>query len=316
MYPQTKGLNLKTGLITHPVFPLHNMGEGHPESPLRIEAIISQLKKENIYQYLALEEPEKIPHEILLLGHKQIYLDLLVQNSPQGNEEFSTLDNDTIMNQHTLDAAYFSAGAIKLAIDRIMEGRWKNAFSLARPPGHHAEPDKAMGFCFFSNVALGALYLQKQYGLKKIAIIDFDVHHGNGTEEVIKNHPNILFISTFEFPLFPDYEFSKNINHIVNLPLKSGTGSKEYRRIIEEKCISKLRDFSPEFILISAGFDAHESDPLANINLRNDDYSWLAKTFRDLAEEYCQGKLLASLEGGYNLKALGESATSFISKLI
>lgn len=307
---------MKTGLVTHPLFPLHNMGEGHPESPLRIEAIISQLKKENIYQNLALEEPVKISQEILLLGHKKSYLELLEQNSPQGNEEFTSLDNDTIMNQHSLDAAYFSAGAIKLAIDRVMEGSWKNAFSLARPPGHHAEPDKAMGFCFFSNVALAALYLQKQYGLKKIAIIDFDVHHGNGTEEVIKNHSDILFISTFEFPLFPDYEFSKDSNHIVNLPLKTGTESKEYRHIIEENCLPKLRDFSPEFILISAGFDAHESDPLANINLQTDDYSWLAKTFRDLAEEFCQGKLVASLEGGYNLKALGESATAFISELV
>lgn len=307
---------MKTGLVTHPIFPLHNMGENHPESPLRIEAILSQLKKEEIYQKLSHAEPSKIPEEFLLLGHTKDYINHLKDNSPKNKDEISSLDGDTTMNEYSLKAAYLSAGAIKLAIDRVMEGIWQNAFCLARPPGHHAEPDKAMGFCFFGNVGLAALYLQKQYNLKKIAIIDFDVHHGNGTEEIVKNNKDILFISTFEFPLFPDYEFTKNSTHILNLPLKAGCNSEEYRQIFETQCLPKLKEFNPEFILISAGFDAHTSDPLANINLETKDYAWLGKTLKRLSKVICNGRLVASLEGGYNLSALGESATAFIKELL
>lgn len=306
----------KLGFITHPVFLKHEMGAAHPECPERISSILNHLKKQLFFPSLIQHDAPLCKDEVLRLGHTKDYIQYLTAHSPLKKGEYFQVDEDSIMNKYTLEAAYRAVGAINLSVDLIMKGQLDRSFCLVRPPGHHAEPSESMGFCFFNNVALGALYLKKKYGLKRILIFDFDVHHGNGTESIVADHPEILFISTFQHPFYPQREFRKNNPHIINIPLPAGIKSKDFQKIVSSQVLNKIEEFQPEFIFISAGFDGHRLDPLGGFDLGSEDFCWLTKTLGEYSSRFANNRIISSLEGGYNLKALTDCVTDHIKTLL
>ena len=306
---------MKTGLITSNTYQNHNTGDGHPEKIDRVTAVIENFKKID-NKNLTWKKPIKFDKSILKNTHNLDYINFVEKSFPKKGLSF--LDGDTIISPGSKDATIDAVGSIIVAIDGVQNNEFKNAFCAVRPPGHHAEKNKAMGFCIYNNVAVGAHYLINNYNYKKIAIIDFDVHHGNGTQDIFYDNEKVLYISTHQYPYYPGSGSEKEkgkFNNIYNIPLPAGTNSEEYLNAYEF-VLKKLKDFRPEFILFSAGFDAHKDDPLAQFELSSKDFYELTKRTLKLAKVCCNGKVVSILEGGYDLIALQESTEMHVNALI
>jgi len=304
---------MQTAYITHPDCMLHEMGQWHPEQPARLDAIRDALHESQLMDYLFEYAAPLATEQQILLAHSQEYINLLKRLSPTAGT--IPIDPDTQMNCHTLQAAYRSAGAGISGIDLIMQQEVKTVFCAVRPPGHHAERDRAMGFCFFNNVAIAARYALNHYDIKKLAILDFDVHHGNGTEKILSDDPGILICSTFQHPFYPAIPFESSNPLTVNAPLKAGSGSAEFRKSVEQLWVPAINTFAPELILISAGFDAHANDDMSDINLHTSDFKWVTDLIVSIADQHADGRILSTLEGGYDLPSLGASVVAHIGSL-
>ena len=306
---------MKTGLITSDTYQNHDTGTGHPEQIARVSVIIDNFKKIN-NKNLLWKKPSIISDEIILTTHDLEYINLVKKSFPK--KSFSSLDGDTIISPGSKEAIFDAAGSIIAAIDGVENKEFKNAFCSVRPPGHHSSQNKAAGFCILNNIAIGCQYLLKKYKYKKVAIVDIDVHHGNGTQDIFYNNENVLFISTHQYPYYPgtgsEQERGK-FNNITNIPLPAGTSSEEYLNAFEY-ALKKLEDFKPEFVLISAGFDALEEDPLAQFKLKTEDYYHITKRILEISKQFCNGKVVSILEGGYDLKALQDSTKRHVDALI
>jgi len=306
---------VKTGLITSDTYQNHNTGEGHPEKIDRVTAVIENFKKLD-NKNLVWKKPSSFEQSILIKTHTKDYIKQVNLSFPQSGLKF--LDGDTVVSPGSKDATKDAVGSIISAIDGVEKKEFKNAFCCVRPPGHHAEKEKAMGFCIFNNVAVGANYLIEKYKYKKIAIIDFDVHHGNGTQDIFYNDKNVLYISTHQYPYYPGTGSEKEngkYNNVLNIPLEAGTTGNEYLNAYE-KVLDKLKEFKPEFLLFSAGFDAHIDDPLAQLRLSSEDFYKITKRTLEVSKPFCNGNIVSILEGGYDLRALQESTQRHVDALI
>ena len=306
---------MKTGLITSDTYQNHNTGEGHPEKIDRVTAVIENFKKLD-NKNLVWKKPSNFEQSILIKTHTKDYIKQVNLSFPQSGLKF--LDGDTVVSPGSKDATKDAVGSIISAIDGVEKKEFKNAFCCVRPPGHHAEKEKAMGFCIFNNVAVGANYLIEQYKYKRIAIIDFDVHHGNGTQDIFYNDKNVLYISTHQYPYYPGSGSEKEngkYNNVLNIPLEAGTTGNEYLNAYE-KVLDKIKQFKPEFLLFSAGFDAHIDDPLAQLRLSSEDFYKITKRTLEVSKPFCNGNIVSILEGGYDLRALQESTQRHVDALI
>ena len=302
----------KTALVTHEECLQHLTPPGHPEQVARLEYILEALKDINL---LRVSAPMAADDDILRI-HPREYINYLQEAVPENG--FKSLDGDTHISSGSLTAAYRAAGGVLRAIDLVLSGEAKNAFVAVRPPGHHAETQTSMGFCLFGNIALGVKHALDFHGLKKVAVIDFDVHHGNGTQEILWEESRCLTFTSQQIPLWPGTgteEEQGHYNNIVNIPLPPGSTGELMRQKYEALVFPALRKFKPDLILISAGFDAHEADPLAELNWSTADFSWLTERLCKIAEECCEGRLVSTLEGGYDLKALADSVKAHVTKL-
>lgn len=302
-----------TAFITHPALYAHEMPHEHPECSRRLAAIEDQLHVSAIYDLLQHHEAPRATRAQIERVHTPRLIDELSDLSP--STDYVPIDPDTFMGTHTLEAAWRAAGAAVLATTLVVERRVGNAFCAVRPPGHHAEHDRAMGFCFFNNVAVAAAHALEMHGLERVAVLDFDVHHGNGTENIFADDDRVLICSTFQHPLYPFSSFDTSSKHIVNTPLPSGTGSDAYRAAVSQHWIPALDSFRPEMIFVSAGFDAHLEDPLAELMLVDEDYVWLTKTIAKVADRHASGRIVSCLEGGYALQALGRCVSIHVRAL-
>lgn len=303
------------GIISHQDCLLHDMGPHHPECPARIRTIDQAIHaSSHLLPYLKFYTAKPAEKEDLSRIHDPVYVEDIFENAPL--DDFFIIDPDTVMNPHTLKAALLAAGAVQQGVDLVMKQEVKHIFCNVRPPGHHAEHDRAMGFCFFNNIALGASYALEKYDLNKVAILDFDVHHGNGTQDIFQYDDRVLFCSTYQYPLYPLSPVVEHDNRILHSPISMNEGSMAFRQAVETVWLPALMEFKPEFIFISAGFDAHEDDPLANLNFTTEDYYWVTKLIREYAHSACHGRVVSSLEGGYNLSALSESVVAHLSGFI
>lgn len=289
------------------------MGSHHPESPARIHAIEDQLIASGLFGYLQHHEAPEATREQLLRVHDAGYLDSIIAMAPQ--QGWVDLDGDTLMNPYTYPAALRAAGAAVMGVDLVMAGKVENAFCNIRPPGHHAERDRAMGFCIFNNVAVAAAHALAAHGLSRVAIADFDVHHGNGTEHMFHEDPRVMLCSTFQHPFYPYCGADSGNDHIVNVPLAAGSGSREFRDAVTDLWLPALERFRPELLLVSAGFDAHREDDMAMLRLADADYGWVTEQLKQVAEKHCHKRIVSMLEGGYELHALGRSAMAHIKVL-
>ena len=306
---------MKTGLITSNTYQNHNTGDGHPEKIDRVTAIIDNFKKLN-NKNLIWKKPSKYKRGLLENTHNKDYINFVEKSFPEKGLSF--LDGDTIVSPGSKEATADAVGSIITAIDGVQNKEFNNAFCAVRPPGHHAERNKAMGFCIYNNVAVGAHYLLEKYKFNKVAIIDFDVHHGNGTQNIFYDNEKVLYISTHQYPYYPGTGAEKEkgkYNNIFNIPLPAGTTSEEYLNAYEF-VLKKIKEFKPKFILLSAGFDAHKDDPLAQFQLTSHDFYNLTKRTLELSKLYCDGKVVSILEGGYDLNALQESTEMHVNALL
>ncbi len=296
------------------------MGAGHPESPNRLRAIMQRLQQSGTAAQLTKIEPRKAEEEWITQVHSPNYVAALNHQAPTSGRV--SLDPDTSMSPGSLNAAYLAAGGALAAVDAIMNKQVVHVFCAVRPPGHHAETSRAMGFCLFNNVAIAARYIQKKYGLKRVLIVDWDVHHGNGTQHSFEDDPSILFFSTHQYPHYPGTgratERGKGAGEgfTINIPMEAGEGDDEYHAIFLKALVPAADDFKPDFVLISAGFDAHKDDPLASMGLTEAGYADLTNIVAGIAKHHAQGRILSSLEGGYNLTALAASVDSHIKALL
>jgi acetoin utilization deacetylase AcuC-like enzyme len=304
---------MQTAFITHPACLKHDMGHGHPESPARLKAIDDQLIASGIYSFLQHHEAPRATLEQLARVHAAGYIHAIEAAAPQ--QGLAALDADTAMNPYTLEAALRAAGAAVLATDLVMAGKVENAFCNVRPPGHHATRNRAMGFCIFNNVAVGVAHAMAQYGLKRVAIADFDVHHGNGTEDIFKDDPRVMLCSTFQHPFYPYCGADSGNDHIINVPLAARTAGEGFRAAVMQAWLPALDAFKPEIVFVSAGFDAHREDEMASLGLVEADYTWVTEQIKAVARQYAQKRIVSTLEGGYALHALGRSATAHIKVL-
>ena len=306
---------MKTGLITSDTYQNHNTGEGHPEKIDRVTAVIDNFKKLN-NKSLIWKKSLKFDQSLLTDTHSSKYINKVNVSFP--NNGLSFLDGDTVVSPGSKEATKDAVGSIISAIEGVQNKEFKNAFCAVRPPGHHAEKEKAMGFCIYNNVAVGANYLIKKYKYNKIAIIDFDVHHGNGTQNIFYDNEKVLYISTHQYPYYPgsgsDKEKGK-FNNIYNIPLEAGTSTEEYLNAYD-RVLMKLKEFKPDFLLFSAGFDAHINDPLAQFKLQSEDFYTITKRTLEISKPFCNGNVVSILEGGYDLKALQESTQRHVDALI
>ena len=306
---------MKTGLISSDTFQNHDTGPGHPEQIARVTVIIENLKKFNNKNILW-KKPSIISDEIIKDVHDTKYINLIKNSIP--TKGFSSLDGDTIISPGSKNATFDAAASIITAIDGVQNKEFRNAFCNVRPPGHHCNQNKAAGFCILNNIAIGAKYLLNKYKCKRVAIIDFDVHHGNGTQDIFYENENVLFISTHQYPYYPgsgaEYEKGK-FNNILNIPLPAGTNSEEYLSAFEH-ALKKLKEFKPEFVLVSAGFDSHVRDPLAQFQLETEDFYTITKRILEASKNFCNGKVISILEGGYDLQALQDSTKRHVDALL
>lgn len=305
---------MTTLLFTHSSSAEHDTGPGHPERADRIRAVHQTLSADRFDGLVRREAPEA-DRDMLVRVHDAGYVDALLEAVPE--EGFVRIDADTVMSPASGEAAQRAAGAICAAIDGVVAGDAHNAFCAVRPPGHHAEPMRGMGFCLFNSVAIGAAHARAAHGLQRVAVIDFDVHHGNGTQAAFQADPDFFFASTHEYPLYPGTGAAteRGVGNIVNVPLSPQSGSDAFRSGFTDAIVPALRAFAPDMILVSAGFDAHANDPLATLRFGEDDYHWVTAQLCDLAGDLCDGRLVSTLEGGYDLKALSDSVSAHVEAL-
>ncbi len=306
---------MTTLLYTHPACLEHDTGFGHPECPARLTAILNVLRAAPFAALEWRDVPQATAEQLTRI-HPQAYVERILACVPrQGN---FALDGDTILSPRSGEAALRAAGAVCAAVDAILRGEASNAFCAIRPPGHHAEPNQSMGFCLFGNVAIGAAHARAVHGLERVAIIDFDVHHGNGTQAAVERDPGYLYISTHQAYIYPGTgrRDERGVGNVINIPLLAGSGSTDLRHVWRHEIEPALREFKPQLILISAGFDAHHMDPLAELNFNEDDYAWLTRQILAVAADYCEGRVVSILEGGYNLSALAASAAAHVKALM
>lgn len=310
----------KTGLVYHPAYLEHDMGAGHPESPNRLRAIMQRLEESGTAARLVRIEPRPAEDEWITQVHTPGYVAALNRAAPATGRV--SLDPDTSMSPGSLAAAYLAAGGALAAVDAIMDGQVNHVFCAVRPPGHHAEAGRAMGFCLLNNVAIATRYVQKKYGLTRVLIVDWDVHHGNGTQHSFEDDPSVLFFSTHQYPHYPGTgggtERGKGAGEglTINVPMEAGEGNEEYRTIFLKSLVPAADDFKPEFVIISAGFDAHKDDPLASMGLTEAGYAELTEIVAGIANRHANGRVLSSLEGGYNLTALAASVEAHVKALL
>ena len=303
-----------TAYIRHPECSKHNPGQDHPEHPARLAAIEDQLLASGLHSYLQCFDAPQASVEQLSRVHHRDYVEHLFNISPLEGEIH--LDQDTIMTPETLEAALHASGAAVLATELVMKGEAGNAFCAVRPPGHHAGPDYAMGFCLFNNVAVGAAHALEHFGLSRVAIADFDVHHGNGTEDIFRDDPRVMVCSTFQHPYYPYLGGESGNDHIINVPLPAGTDGDAYREAVVNHWQPALESFKPEMIFISAGFDAHWQDDQGQMRLNERDYRWISEFLKDIATRYSAGRIVSMLEGGYEPGALGRSVAAHMKVLM
>lgn len=310
----------KTGLVYHPAYLDHDMGPGHPESPNRLRAIMQRLDQSGTAARLVRIDPRRAEDEWVTQIHTPGYVAAITRESPSSGRV--SLDPDTSMSPGSLDAAYLAAGGALAAVDAIMAHQVDHVFCAVRPPGHHAEAARAMGFCFFNNVAIAARYVQRKYGLSRVLIVDWDVHHGNGTQHSFEHDPSVLFFSAHQYPHYPGTgrgtERGKGAGEgcTINVPMEAGEGDEEYRAVFQKSLVPAADEFKPEFVIISAGFDAHKDDPLASMGLTDAGYSELTSIVAGVAKRHAKGRILSSLEGGYNLTALAASVEGHVKALL
>ncbi len=300
--------------ITHPSCLQHEMGPDHPECPDRLTAINDQLIASDLDPYLARLVAPAATVEQLVRVHDRRYVEAIEAAAPASGLRY--LDPDTALNPHSVEAALHAAGAVVHGVDLVCAGEYQSAFCAVRPPGHHAESRRAMGFCVFNSVAVGAAHALAVHGMSRVAIVDFDVHHGNGTEEMFSDDPRVLMASTFQHPLYPYSGVDHPAPNMVNIPLSAGSGSAEFRDAVRRHWLPALDDHQPELILISAGFDAHREDPLAGLAFTEDDYAWVTRELMTVARQHAGGRIVSSLEGGYALAALGRSVAAHVRELV
>jgi acetoin utilization deacetylase AcuC-like enzyme len=304
-------------IITHSDCLKHEMGIGHPERPQRIRAIEDQLITSGIGDFMHYYDAPLATPEQLELAHSRKHIDYIFGKSPPDDSMMAHIDPDTFMNEFTLQAALRSAGSAIAAVDKVLGDKTeKRVFCNVRPAGHHAERDAAMGFCFFNNAAIAARHAVRDYGLERVAIVDFDVHHGNGTEDIVGDDPQILFCSTYQHPLYPERALPSKPGFLINAPLPEGAGGAEFRETITEFWLPELNAFKPQLMIISAGFDAHIEDEMAGLRLVEADYAWVTKELCKIADEYGEGRIVSLLEGGYDTSALARSVVAHLRVLM
>ena len=303
-----------TLFIHHAHFDQHSVPPSHPESPLRSLAVETKLRESGLWCDISVETCKPQGRDNFSLVHTQGYIDQLYQIAPQ--KGMILADRDTPLAFDTLQAVEEAAGSGMQAVDAVLSGKFKNAFCAIRPPGHHAELNKTIGFCFVNNIALAAQYALGKPSIKKVMIFDFDVHQANGTIEIFKNREDVLIISTFQHPYFPFTHWQNNYSNVINIPIPAETASTQFRRLTESKFLQNASKFKPDLVFISAGFDAHMNDPMGGLDLIEDDFFWLTKLAASIANTYSNGKIISMLEGGYNLEALAASAHKHIEALI
>jgi acetoin utilization deacetylase AcuC-like enzyme len=304
---------MQTAFISHADCVLHDMGSDHPESPARLKAILSRLTHSNILSQLDNVEAQLVDKAHLLRVHPARYIDQLEMLQPKQGRVYA--DPDTALMVHTLRAAHLASGAAVQAVDLVLTNQVKNAFCSTRPPGHHAEKNTTMGFCFFNNIAVAASYAMAFHNIERIAIVDFDVHQCNGTIDIFHDDPRVLVCSSFQHPYYPFSHHSIDRDHIINSPLDAGSSGLEFRKKVEKDWLNALQQHKPQLILISAGFDAHKNDPMGDLNLDATDYAWVTSMVNEVANQYAGGRIISILEGGYQLTALAESVEAHIKVL-
>ncbi len=305
---------MRTLYYSHPDFLFHNTGPGHPECADRLRSIEKALDAPEFSNLIRLSPPLGSEQQVRLI-HPQLHLDTLLEAMPEQGECY--LDHDIVLSSGSKQAAFRAVGAVCDALDQVLTGAADNAFCALRPPGHHAEPQLAMGFCLFNNIAIAAEYARRQHQLERIAIVDFDVHHGNGTQAAFYHQPNVLYASSHEMPHYPGtgHPSETGVGNIINVPLAAGDSGIEFRQKYSTIILPALKKFRPELVLISAGFDAHKDDPLASIGLVEDDFKWITEQLMAIADSCCNGRIVSALEGGYNLKALAASVAVHVKSL-
>ena len=312
-----------TGYYFHNDCKLHNMGEGHPEAPERLDAIEDRLLITGVADALERRQPNPANLAEIKLAHRRIHIAAMRGMSEwleeddvaAGTTQHFSLDTDTSMNSKTYRAALLAAGAAVEAVDAVLAGELENAFCAVRPPGHHACGDKAMGFCFFNNIAIAAKYAVARHGLERVAIIDFDVHHGNGTEDIVAGDDRILMVSYFQHPFYPEGGALKRDSNLLNVPVPAYTKGMDIREVVDGIWIPRLEEFKPQLIFISAGFDAHREDDMGQLGLVEADYQWMTQRIKDVAKRHCEGRIVSCLEGGYNLSSLARSVEAHLRVL-
>ncbi|MBX3616601.1 histone deacetylase family protein [Nitrosomonas sp.] len=304
---------MPTAYISHPDCFKHEMGSFHPECPKRLIAIDNELQATGLLGQLQRYQAPLATTTQLARVHTPDYIESIHQASPAAG--LVALDADTAMNPFSLSAALHAAGAVILATDLVLSGQVRNAFCAVRPPGHHAESDRAMGFCLFNNIAAGAAHAIAQYHLQRVAILDFDVHHGNGSEEIFRDNPQIMLCSTFQHPFYPYSGANSATERMINVPLPRGSNGAIFRQAVTDHWLPALNRFKPEMIFVSAGFDAHQDDDMAQLNLDDDDYGWVTRQIKAIAAKYAQDRIVSALEGGYELKSLARCVAAHIRVL-
>lgn len=310
---------MKTALIYHPVYLRHDTGPSHPERASRLQAILRKLQKTHLIDDLSLFKPEAASLDDIALAHSRDYIASVKDAVKDG---FVSLDADTVISGESFETALYAAGGVIKGIDLVLKGEADNAFAMVRPPGHHARPSQAMGFCIFNNAAIGAKYIQKNYKYERILIVDFDVHHGNGTEEIFYEDPTVFYISLHQYPHYPgtgakeDIGRGKGKGFNLNLPMSSGSGDEEYIKVFKDTVVPAVNNFKPQIILVSAGFDGHAKDPLSATTLTEAGYYEITLMLKELAKTYSENRIVSALEGGYNLFSLADSVHAHIKALI
>ena len=308
---------MSTALFTHSACLNHDTGQYHPERPARLRAVIEALEAEEFAHLIRLEAPQASEEQILRVHSRDLFA--MVRDVIPRGTGIVHVDPDTAVSDGSWDAILRAAGAVVSAVDLVITGEARNAFCAVRPPGHHAERDASMGFCLFNNIAIGALHARAVHGLKRIAVFDFDVHHGNGTQDVFFRNPDLLYASTHQFGAYPGTGAADETGvdgNVINLPLPPGCASRHWREAVIDGILPRIRAFRPEMIMVSAGFDAHMADPLANMRLVSDDFHWVTVELAAIARDVCDRRIVSALEGGYDLAALAQSAAAHVRGLM
>lgn len=305
---------MTTAFISHPDCHDHDTGEGHPENAMRLSAIEDRLLSSRISDFIRYLDAPEVTREQLLRAHTAEYLDMIEAVIPR--QGYARLDPDTVISPNTLQAAKRAAGSVILAVDQVMSGQIRNAFCSVRPPGHHAERDRAMGFCIYSNIAIGVKHAMAEYGLKKVAVVDFDVHQANGTEDILIGDDRVLYCSTFQHPFFPYTPLPENNERVISIPLEASAASPEFRAAVADHWLPALNRFQPEFIFVSAGFDAHRDDDMSYVSLTDADFRWVSEEIVRVADISASGRVVSALEGGYEIHSLARCVESHMRVLM